>query len=74
LSGLIFSQQIFGQPLVFKHHTILAIFAWITFAWLLFLRHREGLRGGKAVALTVLGFTLLQLGYFGTKMVQETLA
>jgi ABC-type uncharacterized transport system permease subunit len=74
LSGLIFSQQIFGQPLVLKHHTILAIFAWITFAWLLLLRFKNGIRGGKAVTLTIIGFTLLQLGYFGTKLIQESLA
>lgn len=73
-SGLIFSQQIFGQPFVFKHHTILAILGWGTFAWLLFLRMKDGIRGGKAVTLTVIGFAFLQLGYFGTKLIQESIA
>ena len=73
LSGALFSQQIFGQPFAFKHHTILAIMAWAMFATLLFKRYRNGLRGTQAAIWTICGFLLLQLGYFGTKIVTESL-
>ena len=73
LSGAVFSQQIFGKPFEFKHHTVLAILGWLVFAVLLFKRHQHGLRGSRAVIWTVIGFLLIQLGYFGTKIVSESL-
>jgi len=73
LSGAIFSQQIFGQAFEFKHHTILALLGWVVFASLLFKRFASGLRGTPAVIWTVAGFVLIQLGYFGTKIVSESL-
>jgi len=74
LSGALFSQQLFGQAFEFKHHTILASLGWLVFAVLLFLRLKNGLRGSQAVTWTVAGFLLIQLGYFGTKMVSESLS
>ena len=74
LSGAFFSQQIFGYPFTFKHHTVLAIMGWLVFAILLYKRVRHGLRGSQAVAWTIGGFLLIQLGYFGTKIVSESLA
>ena len=73
LSGAIFSQQIFGQAFVFKHHTILAILGWLVFACLLYKRVHSGLRGSQAVIWTISGFALIQLGYFGTKIISESL-
>lgn len=73
LSGAIFSQELFGHAFVFKHHTILALLGWLVFAILLLLRIKNGLRGSQAVIWTVGGFLLIQLGYFGTKMVAESL-
>ena len=70
-SGAIFSQSIFGHAFVFKHHTILAFLGWLVFAVLLFKRYRHGLRGPQAVIFTVIGFMLIQLGYFGTKLVSD---
>jgi len=74
VSGAVFSQQIFGHAFVFKHHTILAMLGWLVFATLLFKRSRSGLRGSQAVAWTISGFLLIQLGYFGTKFVSESLS
>lgn len=73
LSGAFFSQEIFGQPFEFKHHTVLAIMGWFVFAILLFKRFTSGLRGSHAVVWTIVGFLLIQLGYFGTKFISESL-
>ncbi|NND01011.1 MAG: cytochrome c biogenesis protein CcsA [Gammaproteobacteria bacterium] len=73
LSGALFSQQIFGQPFEFKHHTVLAVLGWAVFAILLFKRYRSGLRGSEAVIWIIAGFLLIQLGYFGTKIIAESL-
>jgi len=74
VSGAFFSQQIFGHAFVFKHHTILAVLGWLVFAILLYKRVKNGLRGSQAVIWTIGGFMLIQLGYFGTKIVSESLA
>jgi ABC-type uncharacterized transport system permease subunit len=74
VSGAIFSQEIFGHAFVFKHHTILALLGWLVFAILLFKRVKHGLRGSRAVIWTISGFLLIQLGYFGTKIVSESLS
>ena len=73
-SGAIFSHEIFDKPFVFTHHTILAFLGWLAFAAVLFKRHKDGIRGTQAVSLTVIGFLLIQLGYFGTKLVSESIA
>jgi len=73
-SGIIFSQEIFGRPFSFTHHTILAFLGWLVFAVMLFKRIKEGFRGSKAVMLCISGFLLIQLGYFGTKIVSEIIA
>ncbi len=74
VSGSVFSQQIFGVPFSFKHHTILASLSWLVFAILLFKRIQQGLRGSQATYWVIGGFVLIQLGYFGTKVVSESLA
>lgn len=74
ISGAIFSQEIFGHAFVLKHHTLLAFLGWLVFAILLFKRVKHGLRGSQAVAWTIGGFLLIQLGYFGTKIVSESLS
>lgn len=73
LTGAIFSQQIFGHAFAFKHHTILALVGWLVFAIMLFKRVNNGLRGSQAVIWTIAGFAFIQLGYFGTKIVSESL-
>lgn len=73
ISGLFFSEAIFGQPLKFTHHMVLAVMAWVVYAILLLGRWRLGWRGRPAVHWTLGGFALLLLAYFGSKFVLEVL-
>lgn len=73
LSGAIFSQQIFGQAFAIKHHTVLALAGWLVIAIMLIKHHRHGLNGSQASIWLIGGFLLVQLGYFGTKIVNESL-
>ena len=68
-SGWLFVDDIFAQRLA--HKTLLSIFAWIIFGTLLLGRAFAGWRGRTAVRLTLVGFSLLTLAYFGSKMVLE---
>ncbi|GGJ90989.1 cytochrome C assembly family protein [Pseudomonas matsuisoli] len=68
-SGAIFLENMFAQHLV--HKTFLSCFAWIVFGGLLLGRMRMGWRGHKAVRWTLVGFCLLMLAYFGSKLVRE---
>ncbi len=70
-SGLIFVENIFAQHLA--HKTTLAIIAWIIFAVLIAGRWKFGWRGRRAVYLTLGGFALLALAYFGSKLVLEVI-
>jgi len=70
-SGVFFSEQIFGKPLAFDHKTVFAIASWAIFATLLFGRHVWGWRGKRALRLTLAGFGLLILAYFGSRFVIE---
>lgn len=69
LSGVFFIADLFAQHLV--HKTILSIFAWIIFSGLLIGRLRYGWRGTIAIQWTLIGFFLLLLAYFGSKLVLE---
>ncbi len=71
LSGVMFSEQLFGKPLRFTHHIVLSLLSWVVFAILLLGHWRFGWRGRPAVRWTLGGFTLLALAYFGTKFVME---
>jgi ABC-type uncharacterized transport system permease subunit len=68
-----FSEELFGKPLRFTHHIVLSIIAWAVFGMLLVGRRLYGWRGRTAVRWTLAGFTLLVLGYFGSKFVLEVL-
>lgn len=68
-SGLIFLDNMFAQHLV--HKSVLSICAWLTFATLLWGRHQLGWRGVTAFRGTLIGFVLLLLAYFGSKLVLE---
>ena len=65
LTGFIFLEDIFAQHLA--HKTILSILAWVIFVLLIFLRKIYGWRGNKAANITLVGFFILFLSYFGTK-------
>lgn len=73
ISGVFFSEQVFGKPLMFTHHIVLSIIAWLVFAVLLFGRVKFGWRGQRAVRWAVGGFILLVLAYFGSKFVLEVI-
>jgi ABC-type uncharacterized transport system permease subunit len=68
-SGIIFVEDIFAQQLV--HKTVLTIIAWALFSTLLWGHHQLGWRSQTAVRLTLAGFALLMLAYFGSKLVLE---
>jgi ABC-type uncharacterized transport system permease subunit len=68
-SGFIFIEDLFAQHLV--HKTVLSIIAWIIFSGLLVGRMRYGWRGKTAIQWTLIGFVLLLLAYFGSKLVLE---
>jgi ABC-type uncharacterized transport system permease subunit len=70
-SGVFFSEETFGRPFKATHHIVLALLAWGVYGVLLFGRWRLGWRGRPAVRLTLAGFVLLVLAYFGTKFVLE---
>ena len=73
VSGVFFSEELFGRPLRLTHHVVLSLIAWVVFGLLLLGRWRFGWRGRTAVRLTLVGFSLLVLGYFGSKFVLEVL-
>lgn len=69
ISGWIAFEDLFAQHLV--HKTLLAVLAWVVFGVLLWGRHQLGWRGFKAIRWTLVGFLLLMLAYFGSKLVRE---
>ena len=73
LSGVFFSEELFGKALQFSHKTVFAILSWLVFGGLLLGRHFRGWRGRTALYWTITGFTLLLLAYLGTQFVLEVL-
>jgi len=73
LSGMLFSEEIFGKPLQFNHKTIFSIASWVIYGWLLYGRYRYGWRGIKAIRWTLIGFVLLMLAYLGSKFILQVL-
>jgi ABC-type uncharacterized transport system permease subunit len=71
VSGVFFSEQIFGKAFVINHHIVLSASAWLVFGIFLFGHWRWGWRGKNALHWTIGGLSLLILGYFGTKFVLE---
>lgn len=68
-SGLVFVRDLSEQHLT--HKLVLTTVAWLVFGVLLFGRWRFGWRGRKAVKLTLTGFVVLALAYFGSRIVLE---
>lgn len=71
LTGVAFSEQLFGRAAPLTHKTIFSIIAWLVFATLLTGRARYGWRGRTAITWTLAGFGLLVLAYIGSKFVLE---
>lgn len=73
ISGMVFSEQIFGKPWQFNHMTVLGVASWVVFAILLVGHYFYGWRGRTAVRWTMSGFVFLILAYIGTQFVLEVL-
>jgi ABC-type uncharacterized transport system permease subunit len=69
IAGFVFVNDIFAQHLV--HKTVLSLLAWVVFATLLWGRQLRGWRGRTAVNLTLAGFALLAVGFFGSEFVLQ---
>lgn len=73
VSGVFFSEELFGKPMTFSHKTLFAWLSWGIFAALLAGRSIYGWRGRVAVRWTLAGFLTLLLAYVGSKFVLEVL-
>lgn len=71
LSGILFSEQIFGKALFFSHKTLFAMISWLIYATLLMGRWQYGWRGKTAMRYILAGFIALFLTYFGSQFVLE---
>jgi ABC-type uncharacterized transport system permease subunit len=73
VSGIFFSEDLFGKPFQVTYKTVFAAFSWVIFGGLLFGHLKFGWRGKLAVRWTLIGFVLLLLSYVGSKFVSEIL-
>jgi ABC-type uncharacterized transport system permease subunit len=73
VTGIAFSETLFGRALRFEHKTVFAVLSWLIFAWLLAGRWRYGWRGRTALRWTLSGFVMLMLAYVGSRFVLEVL-
>jgi ABC-type uncharacterized transport system permease subunit len=71
VSGMVFSEELFGRPLDFTHKIVFAIASWIIFAVLLAGRFVYGWRGKTALRWVLIGFVALILAYLGSKFILE---
>ena len=71
VSGVFFSEQLFGKPFTLTSKTFFAILSWLIFGGLLAGHFVRGWRGRTAVRWTLAGFTMLLLAYVGSKFVLE---
>ncbi len=73
LSGVVFTEQLFGTVLHWDHKTVFALLSWLLFAALLAGRRWRGWRGKTALRFTLAGFATLVLAYVGSRFVLEVL-
>ncbi len=71
LSGIVFSEQLFGQALRWDHKSVFTLMSWVLFGALLAGRHWRGWRGKTALSFTLAGFATLLLAYVGSRFVLE---
>jgi len=71
LSGIVFSEELFGRALKWDHKSVFTLLSWILFAALLAGRHFRGWRGRTALSFTLAGFATLLLAYVGSRFVLE---
>lgn len=68
-TGFFYVKDLFSQHLA--HQTILTLVAWLIFALLLAGRHFWGWRGITASRLTIAGFIMLLVAFFGTQLIVD---
>jgi len=73
LSGVVYSEELFGKAAKFNHKTVFGVLSWLIFALLLAGRQFYGWRGKVAVRWTLAGFLMLVLAYIGSKFVLEVI-
>ena len=73
LSGVFFSEALFGKAMTFGHKTLFAFISWLILAALLLGRHLRGWRGRLALRWTLAGFAALLLAYVGSHFVVEVI-
>jgi ABC-type uncharacterized transport system permease subunit len=73
ITGIAFSEELFGRPMRADHKTVFAFLSWVVFGLLLAGRWRYGWRGRTALRWTLTGFVLLILAYVGSRFVLEVL-
>jgi ABC-type uncharacterized transport system permease subunit len=71
LSGVVFSEQLFGKAFKWDHKTIFTMLSWALFGLLLAGRKWRGWRGKTALSFTLTGFATLLLAYVGSRFVLE---
>ncbi len=71
LSGVVFSEQLFGTPFEWNHKTVFTMLSWALFGMLLAGRAWRGWRGKVALRITLTGFATLLLAYVGSRFVLE---
>jgi ABC-type uncharacterized transport system permease subunit len=71
LSGMLFSEEVFGRPFRFEHKTVFSLLSLAFFGVLLTGRVVRGWRGRIAMRFTLWGFLILLLAYLGTRFVLE---
>jgi ABC-type uncharacterized transport system permease subunit len=72
LSGVFFSEQLFGKPASYSNKIVFSVLSWLVFGALLYGRRRYGWRGRIALNWILAGSALLLLAYFGTKLLPES--
>jgi ABC-type uncharacterized transport system permease subunit len=70
-SGILFSEQLFGRPVMFTHKSVFSVLGWLTFGGLLWGRWRYGWRGRVALRWILAGTLFVFLAYLGSKFVLE---
>lgn len=73
VSGALFSEELFQQPMKFTHKNVFAVLSWLIFGGLLVGRYKYGWRGRTAINWTLWGFALLVLAYVGSKLILQVL-
>lgn len=73
VSGVVFSETLFGKAFRVDHKTVFAFISWFLFGALLVGRRMWGWRGRVALRWTLAGFVTLLLAYVGSRFVLEVL-